>query len=176
MEMEMETPSVLAIDPGLHQSAVVRLNSAGRILAHCILANEEMAETLRTSPISIGLSQDCSCAIEMVASYGMPVGREVFSTVLWIGRFIELIEATTRRPVDLIERREVRLAICGSSRANDAAIRRAIIDMYGTCRADAIGYKRQPGPLYGLRRDEWAALAVAVTWMRRHCESWTPQA
>jgi len=50
-------------------------------------------------------------------------------------------------------------------RAKDANIRQALIDRYGPGKDKAIGQKKTPGPLYGFKSHEWAALAVAVTWM-----------
>ena len=95
-------------------------------------------------------------AIEMVASYGMAVGKEVFETVRWIGRF----QQCWRDPdaVRLIYRRDVKLHLCGSPRAKDANIRQALIDQLGP-----VGVKREPGPLYGVKSHAWSALAVAVT-------------
>jgi hypothetical protein len=95
-------------------------------------------------------------AIEMVASYGMPVGREVFETCVWIGRF----QQVWRDPeaVKLVYRRDVKLHLCGNSRAKDANIRQALIDKLGP-----VGTKAAPGPLYGVRSHAWAAVAVAVT-------------
>jgi hypothetical protein len=97
--------------------------------------------------------------IEKVESYGMAVGAEVFDTVLWAGRFAE---AAHRVPVVLLPRRAVKLALCGDSRAKDANIRRALIDRFGG--QAAIGRKASPGPLHGISRDVWAALAIAVTY------------
>jgi hypothetical protein len=48
-------------------------------------------------------------------------------------------------------------------RATDANIRASLIDRYGPGKDSAIGSKRSPGPLYGLKGDEWSALAVALT-------------
>src|SRR5699024_5972970 len=97
--------------------------------------------------------------VEMIASDGMPVGREVFETCLWIGRFIQAAGGA-----ELVYRRDVKLHLCGSARAKDANIRQALIDRFGPGREKAIGIKAQPGPLYGFKRDMWAALAVAVTY------------
>ena len=101
-------------------------------------------------------------AIEMIASYGMAVGREVFETCLWIGRFQEAWEARGGE-ARLVYRRDVKLFLCESNRANDANIRAALIDRFGPGKDLAIGKKHRPGPLYGITGDEWSALAVAVT-------------
>jgi hypothetical protein len=58
----------------------------------------------------------------------------------------------------------VKLHLCKSTKANDASIRQALIDRYGPGKERAIGTKKAPGPLYGVKADVWAALALAVTW------------
>ena len=83
-------------------------------------------------------------------------------TVLWTGRFAE---AAQRVPVVLLPRRAVKLALCGDSRAKDANIRQALIDRFGG--SAAVGRKAAPGPLYGISRDVWSALAIAVTYTLR---------
>jgi hypothetical protein len=95
-------------------------------------------------------------AIEAIASYGMPVGAEVFNTCIFVGRF----QQAWRNPdaVKLIYRRDVKLFLCGSARAKDGNIRQALIDKLGP-----VGTKAAPGPLYGVKSHAWAALAVAVT-------------
>ncbi len=109
-------------------------------------------------------------AIEMIASYGMPVGAEVFQTCVWIGRFIETLERGDMKEehIELMPRQKVKLALCQSARANDASIRQALIDRYGPGKDKAIGSKKIPGPLYGLKADLWSALAVGVTWWDEH--------
>ena len=139
---------ILAIDPGTTQSGYCLLVN-DRVSASGVQANEDMLRTVRASTAD-GL------AIEMIASYGMPVGKEVFETCVWIGRFQEAWpELRTTRPV---YRRDVKLHLCGSPRAKDANIRQALLDKLGP-----LGTKAAPGPLYGVKSHAWAAVAVAVT-------------
>jgi hypothetical protein len=144
---------VLAIDPGNELSAWCVVD-AGALFGCGKVPNAELLERLRA-----GEWNECLLAVEMIASYGMPVGREVFETCLWIGRFVEAFKGAEHR---LIYRRDVKLFHCESVRATDANIRAALIDRYGPGKAKAIGTKKDPGPLYGLKGDEWSALAVAL--------------
>ena len=144
--------SILAIDPGTIRSAWLRYGGS-RPQGFGITANDVLVRALRTG----GLPD--VVVIEKVESYGMAVGAEVFDTVLWAGRFAE---AAHRVPVVMLPRRAVKLALCGDSRAKDANIRQALIDRFGG--SAAVGRKAAPGPLYGISRDVWSALAVAVTY------------
>lgn len=144
--------SVLAIDPGTHRSAWLRFDG-DRPQGFGITANDILVRALRTG----GLPD--VVVIEKVESYGMAVGAEVFDTVLWAGRFAE---AANRATVVMLPRRAVKLALCGDLRAKDANIRQALIDRFGG--SAAVGRKASPGPLYGISRDVWSALAIAVTY------------
>lgn len=146
---------IIALDPGPVQTAVVHLNG-GMPTFSSIMETDAVIRHLRD-----GQGED-AVAIEMIACYGMPVGSEVFATCVNIGRFIGSI--TAGRPINLIKRQEVKLNLCRSVRANDATIRQALIDRFGPGKDRAIGTKKAPGPLYGIKADMWAALAVACTW------------
>lgn len=145
--------AILAIDPGTTKSAWVAVLPDGEVLSFAIFDNEEMLGACRRHffPFDVDL-----VVIEQVASYGMPVGAEVFETVYWSGRFAE---AAHPLRVERITRLQVKSAICHSGKANDASIRQALIDRYGG--PSAI---RKGGALYGVSKDVWAALAVAVAW------------
>jgi hypothetical protein len=58
----------------------------------------------------------------------------------------------------------VKMHLCGNTRAKDGNIRQALLDRFGPGKAIACGTKKQPGPLYGVSKDVWQALALAVTW------------
>lgn len=150
---------ILAIDPGPKQSAYVTLND-GVIAEHAKCDNLALLQWVRASDNAAD-----QIAIEMIASYGMAVGAEIFETVLWIGRFYE---ASVRREIEptLIYRLKVKQALCHDSRAKDANIRQAIIDRFGG-KEIAIGKKASPGPLFGISGDEWSALAVALTYVEK---------
>ena len=101
---------------------------------------------------------------EMVACYGMSVGKDVFETVLWLGRFIETAK---RFKIERLYRKDVKIALCGSMRAKDANIRQAIIDRFqasGGGKTPQIGTKKNPGPLYGMSGDMWSALALCIAY------------
>ena len=141
----MRTEIILAIDPGTTQSAFVQYR-AGEILDHGWIPNAEMRQVL------IGREYD-AVAIEMIASYGMPVGASTFETCLWIGRFTEVARV---EPV-LCYRKDIKLFLCGTMRAKDANVRQALLDFVGPQ-----GTKAKPGQTYVIKSHSWAALAVAV--------------
>lgn len=154
----IENPMFLAIDPGTERSGWCLFKGA-QVINSGVLENEELLHKLTNRFLAPDV-----LVIEMIASYGMAVGKEVFETCVWIGRF----QQAWREPEQarLIYRRDVKLHLCGTSKAKDANIRQAILDLFprtGGGKTPQIGTKTQPGPLYGVASHAWAALAVAIT-------------
>jgi len=151
---------ILSIDPGCTESAWLIYDNAGVKGIHSFAKqpNDQLRREMKPCNDHYISGQADHLAIEMVASYGMPVGKEVFETVLWIGRFIEAWGG----PFTLIYRKDVKLHLCGSVRAKDSNIRQALIDRFG-----APGTKGNPGATYGISKDVWSALAVAITYADR---------
>jgi hypothetical protein len=151
--------TVLAIDPGNEQSAFALIDAATcRPLQVDKVDNAYLSECLQLAGVAVPFPD--VVAIEMVASYGMPVGREVFETCVWIGRFLEL--AAWAEP-DLIYRRDVKLHLCQSSKAKDSNITQALVDRFASGAPNkGKGTKAAPGWFYGFRADIWQAYALAV--------------
>jgi hypothetical protein len=149
---------ILAIDPGPSQSAYV-LSDGARVIEHDKLDNDDVIDAMGRPP----LCDAWHLAIEMVASYGMPVGADVFTTCVWIGKFAYCWQSLTGHDAQLVYRKDVLLHLCNKRNAKDANVRQALIDRFGPGKDKAIGLKKSPGPLYGVSGDVWSALAVAVT-------------
>ena len=148
---------VIGIDPGTEVTAWIRLDhECLRVKAHGIEGNSTVLARIlkwRAEP------RKPLVAVEMIESFGMPVGKEIFETVWWIGRYCQADEDMKR-----VTRRDVKMHVCGQTRGvNDSVIRQAMLDRFGPGREKAVGKKSSPGPLHGIRKDEWQALGVAVT-------------
>lgn len=141
---------LLAIDPGTTESGWV-VYTPGKVLFSGVSANANVLTAIETDEFGVEL-----VAIEMIASYGMAVGQEVFDTCVWVGRFLQ----AWRQPdeVQLVKRMKVKQHLCHNARATDSNIRQALIDLLGPP-----GTKKSPGATYGVTSHAWAALAVAVT-------------
>ena len=149
---------ILAIDPGNLQSAYVVMDRDLRPLEFEKTENEEL---LARIPRLLNMYGDFTLAIEMVASYGMPVGREVFETCFWAGMFWQAANVSQKR---LIYRMDEKLCLCHDSRAKDANIRQALIDRFAPNTPNGgKGTKKAPGWFYGFSADVWQAYAVGVT-------------
>lgn len=145
--------SLLSIDPGSEQSAWCQ-RFDGRVIDLGIRSNAEVLSMLQ-HPY---WQQRPLLVVEDLESFGMPVGRAVFRTAMWIGRFVQ---AWTGSHV-LLPRSEVKLTLCGSRRAKDGNVRQALIDQLG-----ALPTKKKPNPRYGQHRPanhEWSALALALAY------------
>ena len=141
---------ILAIDPGCTESAYVLLDEQLKPVEFGKVYNVDMLDVIWSKDYD-------SVAIEMVASYGMAVGKEVFETVFWIGRFWEAVPESV--PKTKIYRKDEKMNLCHNMKANDSNIRQALIDRFGVA-----GTKKAPGWFYGVSKDVWAAIAVGVTY------------
>lgn len=142
----MGTDRILAIDPGTTESAFLVWENG--LLEGGMLPNPE----LRYRLLENAFGGATLCAIEMVESFGMAVGKETFETVYWIGRFTEC----ARMPVVRVYRKWVKLDLCGTNRAKDANVSAALRDIYGQK-----GTAKRPGGTFGVSGHLWQALGVA---------------
>jgi hypothetical protein len=144
---------ILAIDPGSSESAYVVLDDNLKPLDFGKIENENLMGFLSCMPYRI-----TDVAIEMVACYGMAVGKEVFNTCVWIGRFQQLLQG--RMPdAKFIYRKDEKMDLCGTMKANDANISQALRDRFGEK-----GTKKNPGWFFGFYKDVWQAYAVGITY------------
>lgn len=159
---------VLAIDPGSVESAWVLLDEGSpepAVVVHNKVPNGTVLGTLRAMA-EVGFAErDPVVVIEWMTPRGMPTSADEFETLYWIGRYAEAADYAGFRAVVRLPRAEVKLTICGSARANDANIIVALKDRFGG--AAAKGTKAAPGPLYGIRADEWQALALGLAYLQR---------
>lgn len=146
---------LLAIDPGTRESAFVILFDSGLLAGFDKLENTKLLHALRE------LGEE-TVVIEKISMGGMIAGAEIFETCFWSGKFAEAAESNGRE-VHRLTRMDVKMHLCGQTRAKDVNVRQALIDRYGPGKDIAIGTKKKPGPLYGIKADVWAALAVGVT-------------
>ena len=158
---------IFAIDPGTTHSGYVIVEHDGReitrVLSRGKLPNEDL---LRQLPYNVGRAE---IVVEMVASYGMAVGREVFETCVWIGRFLQLgAVLPEQQPCHIVYRLEEKKALCHNGHAKDGNIMQALVDRYACGQPNhGKGTKASPGFFYGFSKDAWQAMAVAVTWLDR---------
>ena len=157
--------TILAIDPGNVQSAYVLIDDGFRLGAHGKVDNYKLLGCLKE------FAKCCDrVVIERIASYGMAVGRTVFETCEWIGRFTQAA-AQHKVRTEYVFRMEEKMTLCHSAKAGDANIRRALIDRFA--RHDmrtGKGTKKNPDYFYDFAKDEWAAMAVAVAYLDRQAK------
>ena len=155
---------ILSIDPGNVYSAYVLIDSS--TLKPLDAVKTDNYTVLKYIESAISKDKNIEFAIEMIASYGMPVGAEVFETCLWIGRFIEKIFESTGKEPTLIYRREVKLNLCESVKANDSNIIQALIDRFAkNVPNKGKGTKKEQGWFYGFSKDIWQSYAVGITYI-----------
>jgi hypothetical protein len=143
---------ILAIDPANIESAYVIMDNDYKPLEIGKVENDMLSQILSKNRDYVD-----EVVIEMIASYGMSVGKTVFDTCVWIGRFTEIAGAEKTK---YVYRKDVKMNLCNSMRAKDTNIRQALIDRFGV-----VGVKKDKGFFYGFKADIWAAYAVGVTYL-----------
>lgn len=151
--MQKPYGKIIAIDPANERSAFVMIDTVNyEPLFFDKVYNDEMLMILEDRTYD-------KLVIEMVASYGMAVGKTIFETCVWIGRFIQKAEERNI-PYEFIYRKDVKINLCGSMKAKDTNIRQALIDRFGV-----VGTKNDKGYFYGFKSDIWSSYAVGCTYL-----------
>lgn len=147
---------ILAIDPGNTMSAFVLMDGY-RPIEFRKIENDALLEMIPMGAETV--------VIEQIACYGMPVGKEVFDTCVWSGRFMQTAIQNGAN-VHFLPRSEVKLNLCNSKRAKDPNVTHALIDRFAKHDLKSgKGTKQNPDFFYGFKADIWAAFGVGVTWL-----------
>ena len=159
---------IIGIDPGTTESAVVTYDPESRlILGHYKAENATIEAALYNHDV-----KKYQLVIEQIEGYGMAVGKEVFETCYWSGRFAAAYDRACagQEFAQRLPRRDIKLYLCGTARAKDKNIVVALVDRFDPDRkfgAYGKGTVKKPGPLYGFAADEWQALAIAIVHSER---------
>lgn len=156
---------ILAIDPGNSESGWCLIDTDDcRPLDFGKDPNDDVLRLFRRGDI-IAKDPVPRAVIEMVGHYGtgMPAGKDVFETCVWIGRFQQHALGGLGTLPTLVKRGPVKLHHCGSSRAKDSNITQALVDRFAPGQSNhGKGTKAAPGFFYGFKADIWQAYALAV--------------
>ena len=157
---------IFAIDPGNIESAfVIVTDDLSKVINKGKVYNEDLLDIIwQVDKVS-------HVAIEGIKSYGMQVGKEVFETCYFIGRLQETFLREHGKFPLMIYRKEEKICLCHSLKANDTNIRRALIDIYAPYTPNkGKGTKKSPGYFYGFKSDIYSALAVAHTYKKKYLD------
>ena len=181
---------ILSIDPGSRITGWTilepRSGDLPGVVEHGNTPTKEFLEWLRGND-TIQVTQ---AVIEHIGHYGtgMSAGADVFETCIHIGRMIEILRPI---PVEKVRRQSIKTQLCGRPTAKDTNVRQALIDRWGgdaqalgavkclTCKGKGWcgrgrpaclacggnGWEVAPGPLHGISKHAWSALAVGVYYL-----------
>ena len=154
--------TLIAIDPGPTESGVAFMEQylpvhTGKVNNESLIQNLALPDQIL----------DVKVVIEMVGHYGtgMPAGKTIFDTCVWIGRFYQFFIERGITPT-LLKRGEVKLNLCNSARAKDQNVIQALADRFAPGKPNhGKGTKKSPGYFYGFKDDVWQAYALGVTYL-----------
>lgn len=157
---------LIGLDPGSQATALVVYSTiVGRPDYRATLPNDHVPAVLA----GLYMPAIKALVIEQSKGYTLPGGRsgrfvpeQILETCEWIGYFRRCWGELGGR-TEKLDRRDVKLHLLGRASGTDAQIREALLDLVGPR-----GTKSDPGPTYGIKADQWAALAVAFVWAETH--------
>ena len=141
---------ILAIDPGPVLSAFVLWDTEKHNFFGMRVGLMDNSEWMNSKFMMDLLKEVDLCIIEMIQSYGLGVGRTTFITCTIVGR-IQLLCETNNTPWQMYGRPTIAGQIGAKG---DTKIRASLRMRYGDAKKGEM--------LEGVKKDIWAALALAV--------------
>lgn len=172
---------VYGIDPGPRTSGVaaIQVSDDGREIrvvgAEKDAPNEVLADRMAEAALqrAAGTSERVTpwalYAVEEPKIY-RSAGNELAKTFLWAGRFHQLhllfprssVRDQARQHAMLLPFSTIRAELGVATRSTEAEVWQAVKDLFGKDDAEAVGTKKAPGPLFGVKGHARSALAVAI--------------
>ncbi len=154
--MENHLKRIVAIDPGNEVSGWVEYSlELGRpVKFGNATPNEELLAILKKKDWFNSI-----LVVEMFQPRGQPLYIQLVWTAVWIGRFVQ----TWGGHWDHLYRETVKHHLTGRTNSSDSNVNMAVKERWGGPK-QAVGRKKNPGPLHGIHNHAWAALAVAVAY------------
>ena len=176
---------ILGIDPGTTETAYCLCEVNGdmsgskpplKIISYAKTSNEDAKEFLKNTCSEIDTNnEEIIVSIEHLESYGTAVGKSTFETAYYIGELREAVFpyslSNEKIRVDRIYRHEEKMRICQSMKANDATIKRMLVDTFANNpeKNYGKGTKSDPDFFYGFKADCWSAFAICCTqWLKEN--------
>lgn len=182
---------ILGIDPGTTETAYCLCEVTGemagskpplKIISFAKTSNEDAKEFLKKTCSEIDVNnEEIVISIEHLESYGTAVGKSTFETAYYIGELREAVFpyslSNEKIKVDRIYRHEEKMRICQSMKANDATIKRALIEAYAEHpeKNYGKGTKSKPDFFYKFKADCWSAFAICCTYALKEIDSYLCQ-
>lgn len=149
---------ILAIDPGNEVSGWVELDlHRGQVVRHGNATPNAGIEEL------LGLREPGDgtlVLVEILRPRGQPLWWQLIWTAIATGRMLRAWGGEW----DFLFRADVKHHLTGRTNSADANVNAAVRERWGGDKTVSVGTKSNPGPLYGLAKHAWPALAVAVAY------------
>lgn len=155
---------VLAIDPGNKESGYAVIDEKYKPINFGKVDNDEFIVGLPDLLREYGVTE---VVIEMIGHYGtgLPAGKTVFDTCVWIGRFSQQIfnSGIGDPHIVYVLRKHYVAELTGSAKAKDANIIQYLVDRFAPDEPNrGKGTKQSKGWFYGFKADVWQAYSLAV--------------
>ena len=171
---------IMAVDPGNINSAYVIFDCA----PYTPLVKDQCANAKMRERIEYYRNGIDTLLIEYPRPRGQPMYYQLVDTIFWVGRFVEAYGCNGPDDYWLVDRKDVKMNMVGSTKATDANLRMACINRFrigpdskwplGGGKVPEVGIKSQRGPLYGFACDTWQALAIAISYVDGGLKNITP--
>lgn len=151
---------ILGLDPGSSESAFVIWDTElEEILNHSIPNNYLLEKLLEEEKL---VNQGDVVIIEMFQNFGKKAnaGASIFYSCIFIGKVLKICERLKVKTV-LIPRKTIVSHHTRTVTSSDSTVRRVMLQKFPK------GTAKKPGVSYGLKEDEWQALAAVSYYLEK---------
>lgn len=153
----MKEERILAIDPSYKGSTYILTEGIKPVEFEIVADNNHLLAYLDENQTRFD-----KVLIESMSSYGQIVGRDVFDTLVWIGR-IQQKAIDLRYDTIIYYRKAIVTWHCGIARGGDTGVRKSLIGKYATHDfKSGKGTKNNRDFFYGFHADIWQAFAITA--------------